>query len=121
LAAAHLAPSVIALFRHFPLLGYTKQLRQRSPGGLGTAVIQLAQAWKLWVIAGVGSSSKFGLLEELGVAHKVNYSADSHLADRTADHLRGNCETRRDAASAISTIFGRCKAPPVPPNLNRLP
>jgi NADPH2:quinone reductase len=46
-------------------------------GGVGTAAIQLCLAWDLRVIAGVGSESKFQLLEKLGVQYHVNYRSQS--------------------------------------------
>jgi NADPH:quinone reductase len=72
-----------------------------AAGGLGTAVIQLSQVWELRVIAGVGSDSKFDMLDKLGVTHKVNYSADS-LSSRVREITDG-----RGADIAIETVGGR--------------
>lgn len=46
-------------------------------GGVGTALVQLAQVLKLQIIGGVGSNDKFSVLEELGVHHRVNYRSES--------------------------------------------
>jgi NADPH2:quinone reductase len=57
--------------------------------------------WELRVIAGVGSDSKFDMLDKLGVTHKVNYSADS-LSSRVREITDG-----RGADIAIETVGGR--------------
>lgn len=58
-----------------------------AAGGLGTAILQLAKAWCLEAIAGVGSDEKRSFLAGLGVEHVVNYRREdvaSRLAEITA-------------------------------------
>ena len=71
-----------------------------AAGGLGTACIQLAQVWRLRVIAGVGSSAKFPALQRLGVEHTVDYSKAS-LAERVRE-ITGD----RGADLVLETVGG---------------
>jgi NADPH2:quinone reductase len=48
-----------------------------AAGGLGTALLQLCLHWEMRAIAGVGSSAKVQMLEQMGVAHFLNYSSQS--------------------------------------------
>ncbi|NKF22621.1 quinone oxidoreductase family protein [Solimonas marina] len=72
-----------------------------AAGGLGGAVRQLADAFGLQIIAGVGSDAKADALRAAGCAHVVNYERED-LRARLADITGG-----RGVDIAIETVGGR--------------
>lgn len=89
-----------AAFTHVYLTGYhaLRTLGHARPGdrlfvsaaagGLGTAILQLARAWELEAIAGIGSDGKREYLARLGVEHVVNYAREN-IATRLAEVTKG--------------------------------
>ena len=68
-----------------------KVLIHAAAGGLGTALIQLAQ-WKGCIIIGVaGGKDKTDYLRSLGVHHVVNHHESDYL-DYVRDHLNGKVD-----------------------------
>jgi NADPH2:quinone reductase len=64
----------IALIKMARLRKDDTVLINAAAGGVGTAAVQIAKSFNCKVIGGVGSSSKFELLEKLNVDEMINYS-----------------------------------------------
>jgi NADPH:quinone reductase len=68
-------------------------LVEAAAGGVGSCLLQLAQAAGATVIAGVGSEDKVEVAEQLGAALAVNYST------------RGWIETVRSSVGGVDVVF----------------
>ncbi|HUD51078.1 NADPH:quinone oxidoreductase family protein [Parvibaculum sp.] len=71
-----------------------------AAGGLGTAILQLAKAWNLRMIAGIGSDEKREYVAKLGVEHVVNYRVED-VSARLAEITEG-----RGPDVVIETVGG---------------